>query len=298
MNDHQLLCFLTVSRTLNFSGAARELYCTQPALSYQIHSLEKELGAELFLRSTTHVQLTDAGRALLPYAQAAYRTFLSAHTAVRPFARQRQLVLRLPVSLLRRDAVYPVLMERLHEALPDYTLQICTDRVTGSIHRLLAVEADAAVYMPFAPLPPEAECTPLLRANCYLVASPQNPLHGRAEVGLEELNGCQIYYETSYDEFVRFFQERFANRFLEPIHWTEAVSYETIYASLLDGRCALLSPMKYEVYPESWYVPLRLDRPLPDVCLLTLRGDTRAFLPVLRQVFVQTYRAAYPEFAR
>ena len=41
MNDHQLLCFLTVSRTLNFTTAARELYCTQPALSYQIRSLEK-----------------------------------------------------------------------------------------------------------------------------------------------------------------------------------------------------------------------------------------------------------------
>ena len=69
MNDHQLLCFLTVSRTLNFSNAARELYCTQPALSYQIRSLEKELGTDLFQRSTTHVALTEAGRTLLPHAQ-------------------------------------------------------------------------------------------------------------------------------------------------------------------------------------------------------------------------------------
>lgn len=43
MNDHQLLCFLTVQRILNFTAAAKELYCTQPALSYQIRSLEKEL---------------------------------------------------------------------------------------------------------------------------------------------------------------------------------------------------------------------------------------------------------------
>lgn len=41
MNDRQLLCFLTLSRTLNFTAAARELYCTQPALSYQIRSLER-----------------------------------------------------------------------------------------------------------------------------------------------------------------------------------------------------------------------------------------------------------------
>ena len=59
MNDHQLLCFLTVSRTLNFTTAARELYCTQPALSYQIRSLEKELDLALFERSTTRVALTE-----------------------------------------------------------------------------------------------------------------------------------------------------------------------------------------------------------------------------------------------
>ena len=57
MNDHQLLCFLTVQRTLNFTAAAKELYCTQPALSYQIRSLEKELGLPLFERSTTRVVL-------------------------------------------------------------------------------------------------------------------------------------------------------------------------------------------------------------------------------------------------
>ena len=62
MNDHQLLCFLTVSRTLNFTTAARELYCTQPALSYQIRNLEKELDLALFTRSTTRVALTEAGR--------------------------------------------------------------------------------------------------------------------------------------------------------------------------------------------------------------------------------------------
>ena len=76
MNEHQLLCFLTVSRTLNFSAAARELYCTQPALSYQIRSLEKELDAALFRRTTTQVALTEAGRALLPHAEDIYRGIL------------------------------------------------------------------------------------------------------------------------------------------------------------------------------------------------------------------------------
>ena len=118
MNDHQLLCFLTVSRTLNFTTAARELYCTQPALSYQIRSLEKELDLALFERSTTRVALTEAGRAFVPQAEGIYRSILNARTALKGFARRRTLTLRLPPVLLQRDPIYPILMARLHAALP------------------------------------------------------------------------------------------------------------------------------------------------------------------------------------
>ena len=44
----------------------RDRYCTQPALSYQIRSLEKELDLARFERSTTRVALTEAGRAFVP----------------------------------------------------------------------------------------------------------------------------------------------------------------------------------------------------------------------------------------
>lgn len=110
MNDRQLLCFLTLSRTLNFTAAARELYCTQPALSYQIRNLEKELDLALFTRSTTQVALTEAGRAFAPRAAEIYRSMLNARTALKGFARRRTLTLRLPPVLLQRDPIYPILM--------------------------------------------------------------------------------------------------------------------------------------------------------------------------------------------
>ena len=103
MNDRQLLCFLTLSRTLNFTAAARELYCTQPALSYQIRSLEKELDLALFERSTTRVALTEAGRAFVPQAEGIYRSILNARTALKGFARRRTLTLRLPPVLLQPE---------------------------------------------------------------------------------------------------------------------------------------------------------------------------------------------------
>lgn len=118
--------FLTVARTLNFSAAARELFCTQPALSYQIRSLEQELNVTLLRRSTTHVKLTDAGSILLPRAHQLYHQMLTTRAALKPYARERRLVLRLPHILLQRDPIYPVLVHRLHAALPSYELAVDT----------------------------------------------------------------------------------------------------------------------------------------------------------------------------
>ena len=44
MNTFQISCFLAVAEHLNFAWAAEQLHVTQPAVTQQIHSLEKELG--------------------------------------------------------------------------------------------------------------------------------------------------------------------------------------------------------------------------------------------------------------
>ena len=61
MNTFQLTCFLTVAETLSFAKAARLLNVTQPAVTHQIHSLEEELNAKLFKRTTRSVEITQEG---------------------------------------------------------------------------------------------------------------------------------------------------------------------------------------------------------------------------------------------
>ena len=70
MTLEQLAAFVAVAEASSFSGAARALHKVQSAVSYNIKSLEQQLGVQLFRRSTRHVALTDEGRVLLEEARA------------------------------------------------------------------------------------------------------------------------------------------------------------------------------------------------------------------------------------
>lgn len=65
----RLRVFEVVARTLSYSRAAEELVLSQPAVSKQVHALERELGVELLGQTGRRVYLTDAGRIAYDYAR-------------------------------------------------------------------------------------------------------------------------------------------------------------------------------------------------------------------------------------
>ena len=75
--------FVCIAEVGGFTEASRRLHRSQPAISRRIHELEDGLGVALFERVGRRVALTDAGRALLPYAQAALAAVRDGERAVR-----------------------------------------------------------------------------------------------------------------------------------------------------------------------------------------------------------------------
>lgn len=68
LTPERLRLLQTVGRTQSYSAAARELGFTQPAISYQMRSLERDVGTPLTVRVGTAMHLTSAGQSLLEHA--------------------------------------------------------------------------------------------------------------------------------------------------------------------------------------------------------------------------------------
>ena len=69
INLNQLRAFYLAAREKSITKAAETLHVTQPAVSMQIKSFEKNLDFQLFRKSGNEFQLTDAGKALFGYAE-------------------------------------------------------------------------------------------------------------------------------------------------------------------------------------------------------------------------------------
>jgi DNA-binding transcriptional LysR family regulator len=114
--------FIAVAEELNFSRAAERLHMAQPPLSAAIRQLERDLGVDLFVRTTREVKLTDAGSAFLKGAR---RTLADAERAAEDAKRAAAGELghlRIAYSWSTRFETLPTLGRAFRASHPDVEL--------------------------------------------------------------------------------------------------------------------------------------------------------------------------------
>ena len=122
MELRELTAFVAVAEGGGMSAASRRLHLSQPALSQTMSSLERQLGVKLLERSSTGVQPTDAGAALLAEARAILARHDQALPRMADFNTEGGGVLRLGVPM-------ELPPDLLHSALEKFTANCPDTRV-------------------------------------------------------------------------------------------------------------------------------------------------------------------------
>ncbi|MEU0335042.1 LysR family transcriptional regulator [Streptomyces sp. NPDC006193] len=118
-----------VAATGSFSAAARQLGCTQPAVSQQMKALEASVGTPLLVRTGREMRLTQAGEALVRHASGILAGLTAAEEEVAAIAGLRAGRVRLvsfpsgsstlvPTALAALRAAHPGTRVSLEEAEP------------------------------------------------------------------------------------------------------------------------------------------------------------------------------------
>ncbi|WP_047864383.1 LysR family transcriptional regulator [Rubrobacter aplysinae] len=195
MELRQLRYFVAVAEEMNFGRAARRLRISQPPLSMQIKALERELGVDLFARTTRSVSLTDAGRAFLPRAAEILRSVEESAEVARSagagltgrltvgFVSSATLSLLPPAVRLFRERFGGVELE-LKELTSGEQLDALYERGIGVGLARLPLEA------------PGIRVEPLLEER-LLVALPEgHPLERLDQVPMQEISDLPLVFFT------------------------------------------------------------------------------------------------------
>lgn len=124
MNFHQLHIFYTVAERGSFSAAAQALHMSQPAVTMQVQALEEYFGTKLLIRSTKRMELSEAGRTLLPFARRSLELSQETDAAMAAFSNKLQGRLQLGASLTIGEYVLPRLLGPFGREYPDISIML------------------------------------------------------------------------------------------------------------------------------------------------------------------------------
>jgi DNA-binding transcriptional LysR family regulator len=185
MEIRQLEYFVAVAEELHFGRAAERLHIGQPAVSQQIARLERELGAELFDRTTRRVKLTSAGTRLLPRARESLHALSRLRLTVVEPAAELSGVLRVGTSEGLGERLDRVL-ESLATKAPALEVRLLSLPLGERLDAVQRGNLEAAFVRPAADV--EGLDASLVWNDTLVAALPAtHPLAGRAVLTLQDL---------------------------------------------------------------------------------------------------------------
>ncbi|MDH6109149.1 DNA-binding transcriptional LysR family regulator [Kitasatospora sp. MAP12-15] len=195
LDTRHIRTFHEVVNTGSYTGAARVLGYTQPAVTQQIKALERDVGVPLFARAGRRMRLTEAGETLARHAEVILGNLGAAQQQLRALSRLRAGQVRVCAFPSANATLIPDAMARLLTQHPGVRVELLEAEPPESLNRLLAGECDIALAFRYpgmrAEVPPELVEIPLMEDLLTVLLPVGHQLARRHAVRLTELTGAR-----------------------------------------------------------------------------------------------------------
>lgn len=261
MDVKLLKTFVAVANHSSFTGAAKELFIAQSAVSKHITQLERELEMQLFLRDTRMVRLTPAGESLYRDGLEILEKIDAAVANMKGNAPLHTGKLSVGVfSSLSGEVVD--LLRQFQNQYPNITVTMDWHEFGELIRQLEAGELDVIFTVAFAIFQkPMLRWVPISKpAPLQVVVGRNSPLASKPAVYLSDLTGRPFFTmrpditPDGYACQMAFFLE---SQF-EPAHIVQHTSHESMLLQLQlhDDAFGLMRDYLYQEHPGVRFIPL------------------------------------------
>ena len=144
INLNHLRIFYHTAKNLSYTGAARELFISQPAVTKQVKTLEEYWDLKLFSKKGSRVYLTEEGHAILEYARKIFEQEKELELAVEDMKNLEKGTLRLAVPHAFLSFL-SFLMDIFNKEYPQIRIQMTEGSSLSIIQSLLNNEAEIAL---------------------------------------------------------------------------------------------------------------------------------------------------------
>ena len=204
----QIEGFLEVARRGSVSRAAEALFVTQPTLTARLHGLERELGAPLFVRTPHGMRLTDAGRAMVPYAERALRALVDGRDLLEQVKSASAGHLMIGAAPAVSTYILPELLEKFVAEHPRVEVSVRTGHSENIVDLVLSDEVQIGLGR--AIRHPDLEMRQFHTEELVLVCAPGHAFTKRRSVAMEEVAAERLimfdltssYYEITQAAFL------------------------------------------------------------------------------------------------
>ncbi|MEV5507782.1 LysR family transcriptional regulator [Streptomyces orinoci] len=185
-----------VAASGSFSAAARELGCTQPAVSQQMKALEQSTGTPLLIRTGREMRLTEAGEALVRHAAGILAGLTAAEEEIAAIAGLRAGRVRLVSFPSGSSTLVPGALAAMRAGHPGTRVSLVEAEPPRSVEMLRSGDCEIALAFRYPEVrgadPAGAEWAdlvvrPLLTDRLIGVVPEEHPLAGADRVGIAEL---------------------------------------------------------------------------------------------------------------